>query len=225
MDQGNRKLATALLAAASLTTIAATSAHAVFLPTPNYAETGDAGQTLATAQNAGAFPGGASTITGTIGTNTDADLYFFTLSTLTNLRLSVTSTAGIDTALFLFDSTGRALLANDSGSGTTLNPSILANGLAAGTYYLGISLSGNEPVNSANQLLFATGTETSTRGPASGVNPATLSTFNGNFSFAETGAYGIALTAVPEPSTNVALALGAIGSLALVRRFRRSQPV
>lgn len=60
------------------------------------------------------------------------------------------------------------------------------------------------------------------RTAATGVNPTTLSTFNGNTSFAETGPYGIAITAVPEPGTNAALVLGGItASFVLVRRLRR----
>lgn len=217
-------MTTALLAAAAITTGAA-SAHATFLPTPNYVETGDAGQTLATAQAAGAFPGGASTISGTIANGNDADLYSFTLAATTSLQFALTSTTnGIDTGLFLFNSTGQALFANNDGSGTSVNPILRALNLAAGTYFLGIAISGNEPVNSANQLLFAMGTTTSTRGAASGVNPTTLAGFNSNPDFpGDTGAYSIAITAVPEPSTNVALALGGAVALTLVRRFRRSQ--
>lgn len=222
MELGKRKLTTALLAAAAITTGAA-SAHATFLPTPSYTETGDAGQTLATAQAAGAFPGGASTISGTIAPNgNDADLYSFTLSATTNLQFALTSTTnGIDTGLFLFNSTGQALFANNDSSGTSINPLLRAT-LTAGTYFLGIAISGNEPVNSANQLLFAMGGTTSTRGAASGVNPTTLAGFNSNADFpGDTGAYNIAITVVPEPSTNVALALGGAVALTLVRRFRR----
>lgn len=221
MEQRKRQMASALLAAA-LTT-AATSAHAVFLPTPSYAETGDAGQTLATAQNAGAFPGTASTISGTISTAGDADLYFFSLGAATSLQFNVTTpTNGIDSELFLFDSTGRALFANDD-TAAGVNPFLQALNLTAGTYYLGISLSNNEPVNSANQRLFATGLTTSTRGAAAGTNPATLFNFDGNQFDTVTGTYSIAVSAVPEPSTTAALAAGALVSLVLVRRVRRQQ--
>ena len=111
-------MTTALLAAAAITTGAA-SAHATFLPTPSYTESGDAGQTLATAQNAGAFPGTASTISGTIANGNDADLYSFNLAATTTLQFALTSTTnGIDTGLFLFNSTGQALFANNDSSGT-----------------------------------------------------------------------------------------------------------
>lgn len=211
----------ALLTAAVLSTAA--SAHAAFLPSSNYVETGDAGQTLATAQNAGAFPGGASTISGTIGTSTDADLYSFTLSVATQLRFVSTSTTGIDTNIFLFNSTGVALFGNDDSS-TSIQGAFTTNLLAAGTYYFGISLSGNEPVNSNNQLLFTSAQPPgSLRTAAGNVNPTTLATFNGNTAVAETGPYSVAITAVPEPSTTVTALAGVLASFGLVRRLRRQR--
>ena len=226
MDKGKRHLATSLLAAAALTTTAA-SVRAVV-----YVEPADAGQTLATAANTGLSVGGAGTLTGisgTISTSTDADLYLFTVnSTVTFTATAVggtSSVAGngqIDTSIFLFTSTGVPLLANDDQSSTSYQGS-LTTMLTAGTYYLGISLSGNEPVNSNNQLLFATDQPTtSVRGPASGLNPTTESTFNGQTYVAETGPYSIAIS-VPEPGTNVALGLGGIASLVFLRRLRRQQ--
>lgn len=230
MDQGKRKLATALLAAASLTTTAS-------LKAVTFAEPGDAGQTLATATPTaatGAASGQSLTaITGTIGTSTDADLFIFTITSTTNFSAIASSAAGIDTSLFLFNSSGVAVIANDDQSGTNFQAGIPAGNsllttLSAGTYYLGISLSGNEPVNSANQLLFTVDQPTTNvRGAATGVNPTTESTFSGN-PFAETGTYSIALTgaatAVPEPGTTATLALGAAAAgLALTRRARRRQ--
>ena len=182
----------------------------------NFAEPGDAGANLGGAAAAGTFngtAGGLTSISGSIaGTDgLDADVYSFTLGSATALRLVSTSTAGLDTALFLFSSTGAALLANDDASGTSIQGALTTGTLAAGTYYLGISLSGNEPVNSANQLLFAGGPGTTgQRGAASGLNPATLAGFNGNVSFAEGGAYSIGLSAVPEPGTWALLGAGAL---------------
>ncbi len=221
MEQRKRKAAKAVLTAAALSTLAA-SAQAVV-----YTEVGDAGQTIATAQAAGAFNGttGLTQINGTIGTSTDADLYSFTLSSPTMLRFLASSTAGIDTSIFLFNSTGVALIANDDVSGTSFQGGFTTGLLAAGTYYFGVSLSGNEPINSAGQRLFTVDQPTTNvRGPASGVNPTTLATFDGQTFVAETGAYGIAISAVPEPTTNAALALGGLAAtFALVRRVRRQQ--
>ena len=223
MDQGKRKLATALLAAAAFTT---TAASLRALP---YAEAGDAGQTLATAQNAGAFSGTPASITGSISGGADADLYSFTLSAATNLQISavggtssVYGPAPIDTSLFLFDSTGRGLLANNDQGGTSYQGQLTIS-LAAGTYYLGISLSGNEAVNSANQYLFAqNGASTDVRQPVAGVNPATLNGFDGGTTFPEAGTYAVNFASVPEPSTYATLALGAVASLAFIRRRRQA---
>ena len=220
MDQGKRKLASTLLAAASLSALAATpSLHAT-----TFTEPGDAGQTLATAAAAGTVNGttGLTQINGTIGTSTDADVYSFTLSTTSTLSFVATSTAGIDTSLFLFSSTGAPLFANDDQSNTNFQAGFTAGSLPAGAYYLGVSLSGNEAVNTNNQLLFTVDQPTTNvRGPASGRNPAALGTFNGGTSIAETGAYSIGITsAVPEPSTYATLALGA-GVLAFLARRRQ----
>lgn len=235
MDKGKRKLATTLLAAASLTTTAA-SLKAL----PTFAEPGDAGQTLATAANTAANAGQVgqtlSTITGTIGSSTDADLYVLTITNVTTFSAIASSTAGIDTSLFLLNAAGVPVTANDDASGASFQAALPAGNaflatLAPGKYYLGISLSGNEPVNLNSQLLFTPDQPTTNvRGAASGLNPTTESTFNGGTFFAETGAYSIALTAttaatnaVPEPGTNVALGLGGIASFVFLRRLRRQQ--
>lgn len=233
MDKGKRKLATTLLAAASLTTAASLHASVTHVSAPGetsttFTETGDAGQTLATAQPAGTVNGttGLTQINGTIaGTNgLDADVYSFTLTAASTLTFTATSTAGIDTSLFLFSSTGVPILANDDQSNTSFQAKITTGLLAAGNYFLGVSLSGNEPVNTNNQLLFTLDQPTTNlRGPASGLNPTTLSTFNGGTFFAEGGAYSIGVSAVPEPTTTAALGLGGIASLVLLRRARRQQ--
>ena len=96
--------------------------------------------------------------------------------------------------------------------------------LTAGSYYLGISLSGNEPVNSNSQLLFTVDQPTtSVRGPASGLNPTTESNFNSGTFSPETGPYSITVSAVPEPTTTAVLAFGGLASLAFLRRLRRQQ--
>lgn len=193
-------------------------------------EVGDAGQTLGTAQFTGAFGTGLSAIVGTISSSTDADLYVIRITAPTTFSATtVNATTSIDTALFLFSSSGVPIVTNDDASGTSLQSSLPAGNsftfsLAPGTYYLGISLSGNEPINLSSQLLFAGypgGDPTALRGPASGVNPTTLANFNGQTSFPEVGAYRIDLTstqAVPEPTT---VALAIVGAAALLTARRR----
>ena len=62
---------------------------------------------------------------------------------------------------------------------------------------------------------------TGVRGAASGLNPTTESTFDGQTFVVETGIYAINISAVPEPSSIAALGLGGIVSLAFLRRVRR----
>ena len=223
MVQRKKPLAAALFAAASLLTTQSASHAAIF------AENGDAGQTLVTAANAGSATG----FIGTIGAAQDADLYVFTIANAGTYRFSdinttVDATAGgaLDTAIFLFSSTGVPLVTNDDANGTTVNSSFTTT-LAAGTYYFGISLSGNEPVNSSNQLLFAGypgGDTTATRGAATGVNPTTAANFNGQSYSTDVGTYSVAIAVVPEPSTWAAFALGgmAAGFTLLRRRSSRA---
>ncbi len=210
-----------------------------------FTETTDAGQTLATADpTAAGAPGTPLTeILGSFSSASDADLFVITITTPSTFKATtvntLTATSGVDTALFLFDSSGHAIETNDDASGTSIDSTLpsgstlLAN-LTSGTYFLGISSSGNEPINSASQLLFngyPGGDTTAVRGPASGVNPTTLSTFNSNeYDTTTSGPYEIDLTSaataanpltVPEPSSWAAVALGGVtAGFAFLRRRR-----
>lgn len=202
-----------------------------------YAEIGDAGQTVGTAQGTGLGGTSLTTITGTISSATDADLFAIRLTA--PATFSATTVGGLttlDTALFLFNSAGVPIYTNDDASGSSLQSTLPGStsftaSLAAGTYFLGISLSGNEPINLNAQLLFAAfpgGDSTAVRGPASGINPNTLFNFNGQTAFAETGAYQINLTStatavVPEPTTAVFCLFGAVAAGFFARRQRQSR--
>ena len=163
---------------------AATSA---VLAAPSYAITftepgSDAGQTLATATATGTNNTTSLTaISGTFNAAQDADLYYITITTAGTFSASTVGASTQDTALFLFTLSGTAIATNDDASGTSIQSALPAGNalyatLAAGQYILGISQSGNEPINSASQLLFngyPNGDTTAVRGPASGLNPTT----------------------------------------------------
>ena len=195
-----------------------------------YTETGDAGQTPSDAQNTGPSGQPLSAIFGTIFSGTDADVFVINITDPTNFSATtVNGATSLDTALFLFNMNGQAVYANDDANGMSLGSTLPTGNqfgpMDAGLYYIAISLSGNEPVNFANQLMFTQEiNSTDVRGPNSAVN-GSWSDFDGNTSFPEMGAYEIDLTgtaAVPEPTTTALLffVIGAAG-LGVVRRRRR----
>ena len=216
----------------SLTALALSLVAAGSLNAQNYIENGDAGSNLATAQATGMGGGALNTISGTIISAFDGDFYYITLA---NPGIFSASTVGngntLDTLLYLFTAAGNPIYLNDDAPGGNSVGSTLPAGtsftmnLAAGTYIIGISLSGAEPINAANQQLFADGVfSTDIRGPRAGalgpVTGVTQATFPGS------GAYVITLTgatmsAVPEPSSVVLLACSGIGALIMLRRRTR----
>ena len=220
-----------------LRTVLALLATALFtspLHAVTYTEIGDAGRLRPTAQATAANQAAANQpltmIFGSLLNAGDIDLFAINITNPLNFSAttvnSLTSNAGADTALWLFDSTGRAVYANDDDpSGTTLTSTLSAGSsfgpLVAGLYYIGISLSGSEPVNFANINLFAFMSSTSLRGPnpnASGpltdwdstLANGSGTTFPANYQIDLVGA---TTSAVPEPAT---VALSVFGALALV---------
>ena len=101
-------------------------------------ESGDAGQTLATAQSLGpiSYLPDSTIISGGIGTNNDADLFSFSFAG-GNL-LATTFGATFDSVLSLFDSAGNLIALNDDDP-FSLQSSFSVFGLAAGNYFVGIS--------------------------------------------------------------------------------------
>jgi hypothetical protein len=232
-----------LVGSLALVSWAATNA----LTQAQFVEAGDAGETLTTASYTGATSGVAlTTITGTLGTDDDVDLYEIRLnmpsafSATTNNPVTNLAT-GPDTELSLYDASGHAIEENDDDASGLVLTSTLPSGnaftanLSAGIYYLGISASGDEAENLYSQLLFASnaGDTTALVGPASGLNPTTLNGFDhqeysgaagtlGAYEIDLTGALSVGPAAVPEPSTGALLALGLGGVWLLRRRSLRS---
>jgi hypothetical protein len=223
-------------AAASLVALGALAAGPALADA--WTEVGDAGQTQATAQitAAGSMPA-LTSIGGSFSSQFDVDLFVVRISNPAAFSATTVGTGLKDTQLFLFTMSGKPVYMNDDDANLSATaddflsstlPAGSANGpMAAGLYLLGISLSGNDPVNAVNNFLFAGGLSTDVRGPASGLSPTELADFSGATKFDEQGAYTITLTgadaAIPEPATGalVVLAFG-LCALTSAKKGRRT---
>src|SRR4051794_15072173 len=140
-----------------------------------YVELGDAGVTLGSAQSTGPVSGVPLTsITGTILNGFDGDFFYITITNPTTFSATTVGGSSLDTMLYLFTLNGSPVYLNDDApSGTSvqsnLPPGHALGPLSIGTYIIGISLSGAEPVNIGNQPLFADAIfSTDIRGPRAG---------------------------------------------------------
>lgn len=219
------------------TTPAAFLATALLLLAPALAraqvfiETSDAGNSLASASTV--LGNGAMTaITGSFSDQYDVDLFKITIASPTLFSASLVNAGtawSLDTQLYLFDSTGHAVIGNDDADAFNLGstiPSGSIGSLTAGTYYLAVSQSGNNPTNSAGQLLFTgygAGT-TALLTASSQATPTVLGGWTSGTYFSDSGAYQISIagvTAVPEASTvSIMLGAAALASGLWLRRRR-----
>ena len=118
-----------------------------------YTEIPDAGQTLGTAQ---VLDAGTSQVVGS--TAGDADLFLFGWgggNFYANTVGTSYSDSSTDAQLFLFDSNGVGIQSNDDGIAYAGPAYLQVAGLAAGTYYIGISSYDLDPY-SASGLIFPT---------------------------------------------------------------------
>lgn len=119
-----------------------------------WAETGDAGDLISTAQfTTGSGP--LQFITGNLGSPTDVDVYCIHLQSvppagLPLVQLQCIVIQGPD--VFLFDAAGNGVFTNttcSSGAKTLLAPN---TGLAAGTYYVAVAFYGNDPQSAGGPI-------------------------------------------------------------------------
>jgi len=189
-------------------------------------EVGDADELLPTAQvTLGVDP--LTSISGTIFTSLDKDLYRIKITDPATFSAVVIAGGTLtNSQLFLFDSAGLGVYANDDV--TAVDPlSLLPAGhpsgpSVAGIYYLAISGSDNDPANGGVEIFtdIPTGVQIPTIAlPLDGWTP-TFSVYGGTYTIALTGA---GFATVPEPSTVLSAVAGAglLGCLRVRRRFRR----
>lgn len=187
-----------------------------------FTETGDAGETLETAQGIQG-PGPLEAISGALSTVTpDADLFKIFLTGGQTFSASTVGGATFDTQLFLFNKEGMGIYGNDNASPVLgSNQSTLPNNNfsleESGFYYLAVSGFDYDPVNSEGEEIFPDPASPFNQvfGPTGPGGESGLSGFNGarlnggNYTVAMTGA-----KAVPEPSSTLGvLAFGAFGTL------------
>ncbi len=210
----------------------------------NYTESGDAGDTLATAQVTTAPLGPLTSLTSITGTTTltnqigDGDMYEITVTGTSAFSASTTAfisgANNFDDQIFLFNATGQGIAANDDAAsgGSQASLTLAAGTLTPGNYYIAIEGSGRYPVDSTGKLIFPNytdGTTDPTGTYAASTGAGVLAGYTGNTN--EAGKYAIAISGaqftaipavVPEPSSLAAIAAG-LGGLALTFRRRSAK--
>lgn len=142
-----------------ITILALLGALGAAAPSANAAtERGDAGQLAASAQDV-TFEA-VSTITGTLGSPSDVDLYKVCASGGGGFSASTVGGAMLDTQLFLFDASGRGVYGNDD-AGPGVRQSLLPAGDpltpgASGVHYLGVSQFDLDPQSSLGPIFPST---------------------------------------------------------------------
>ena len=191
-----------------------------------YTEVGDAGELIGTAQTVTGATGTLDAIRGNL--TAGADLFKIILTGGQAFSATTTSSSlafnDFDTELFLFDSTGKGLFANDDSTDSPPQSTITGfTPSVTGTYFLAIAGAGYLPTSSGGQIfassggfLTAAGTPTGPGGafPLSGWT--SVSSESGLYEIRLTGASIINAAAVPEPGSYWMLGAG-LFAMAIVR--------
>lgn len=198
----------------------------------NFAESGDAGDKINTSQVISSGTFSLESISGNLDDN-DADLFQIFLTggqtfsaTTKNAQtdqIPIDNLLGIptelvaDPQLFLFDSVGRGVYANDDSFGS-LQPTLSSLDFSpteAGIYYLAISSSGYDPVSN-NARIFPNAVSAEVISSNSDIvltNFVGTSVSNGRYDIALSGA-----KAVPEPTSM--LGILSLGAWSIVKRVK-----
>ena len=197
-------------------------------------EIGDAGDLPGTAQSsAGSQPFGTplDSITGTIASAFDQDMFELFINDPANFSASTNNSgtnlsADNDTLLHLFDANGLGLLANDDDEfdpSTTLKSNIPAGSFTGptGIYFVAVSIFFNTPQSAGGEIFGGLIRPDGTFGPFGPGGSLPVISWALDPIPPQTGPYRIDLTGatfVPEPSALFLLAFGVAGLVAIRRR-------
>ena len=159
----------------------------------DWVESGDAGDLPGSAQ----VPAGAGpllTISGTISSNADADMYCISIPNPGEFRASTCGGTTIDTQLWLFDENGAGVTFNDDDPGgcglqSTITGVFVPGG---GQYYIAISTYSNDAENAAFEEIWLDTPFGTERPPDGGTADTVIASWNGEGFFS--GAYRIDLS-------------------------------
>jgi hypothetical protein len=188
-------------------------------PAGTWTEKGDAGNVPAAAQIT-AGVGWLTAITGSVTTADPADLYQIYLPA--NADFSATTMGGVtfDSVLFLLNDQGLGVVANDDTSGFSAPSTIVASGLPAGFYFLGVEQCCLDPASSGGSIFEQSlwSTHNNLQGPVGpgGNLPMTgYMDMTGYGTYQNGGSYTIRLAgarfAAPEPTTLALVGVGLLG--------------
>ncbi|MET0981428.1 MAG: DVUA0089 family protein [Telluria sp.] len=177
-------------------------------------ESGDAGDLPAAAQILGDV-GSISSISGRIESSRDVDMFQLSLASAATLSFLVSAASTIDSQLFLFNSAGAGLWANDD-MGTSLDAQLTVP-LASGDYYLAVGSWDRHPLEGTNLPIFG-----STGGMLlPPLNPGIVTAWGGSGGIGDY-TINVAMAPIPEPGTWLLTSAGVFALLGRRRLQRRS---